>query len=129
MAPWGEEGAAAKALQQACPDAAREGWRRLAGAVRARIDPTLAPIHRDWARLWDAQIESAFEFRAIVVPQRELREERLARLVGGSRVSSAWSEAHKIRELGEAIPPDHHPGYAQDNAGRWQAQMEISAAC
>ena len=127
VAPWGEDGATAKALQQACLDEAREGWRRLAGAVRARIDPTLAPIHRDWACLWEAQIESAFEFRAVVAPQREWREERLARLVGESRFSSAWPEAQKVRELGEAIPPGHRPGYAQDNAGRWQAQMEISA--
>ena len=127
VAPWGEEGATAKALQKACLDAARKGWRRLASGVRSGIDPKLAAIHRDWARLWDGQIESVFEFRAVVAPERQLREERLARLVGESRFSSAWPEAYKIREIGEAIPPDHRPGYTQDNAGRWQAQMEISA--
>ena len=127
VVPWGEDGATAKALRLACLDAARDGWRRLTNAVRTTIDPKLAPVHRDWARLWDAQIDSALEFRVVVAPERELREERLARLVGEPFFSSAWPEAQKVREIGEAIPSDHRPGYGQDNAGRWQAQMEVSA--
>ena len=127
VVPWGEDGATAKALRLACLDAAQEGWRRLADAVRTGIDPKLAPIHRDWAPLWDGQIESAFEFRAAVTPENELCDGRLAWLVGEPSFASAWPEARKVRALDEAIPPEDRPGYAQDNAGRWQARMEISA--
>ena len=127
LVPWGEDGVAAKALRQACLEAAHGGWRRLADAVRTRIDPGFASHYRDWARLWDAQIESAFEFRAAVAPERELCDDRLAQLVGESSFAAAWPEAQKVRVLDKAIPCEHRPSYDQDNAGRWQAQMEISA--
>ena len=127
LVPWGEDGVAAKALRQACLEAAHGGWRRLADAVRARIDPRFASHYRDWARLWDGQIESAFEFRAAVAPERELCDDGLAQLVGKSSFAAAWPEAQKVRALDKAIPCEHRPSYDQHNAGRWQAQMEISA--
>lgn len=127
LVPWGEDGVAAKALRQACLEAAHGGWRRLADAVRTRIDPRFASHYRGWARLWDEQIESAFELRAAVAPERELCDDRLAQLVGGSSFAAAWPEAQKVRALDKAIPCEHRPSYDQDNAGRWQAQMEISA--
>ena len=127
VVPWGEDGSAARALRQACLDAVHGGWRRLADSVRTRIDPKFASIHPDWARLWDSQIESALEFRAVVTPENELDDDRLAGLVGESSFASAWPEAHKVRELGEVIPHEHRPPYDQDHAGRWQARMEISA--
>ena len=127
VVPWGENGAVARALQLACVEAARDGWRRLASAVRMRIDPKLTPFHRNWDRLWNAQIENALEFRAVVAPEQELGDDQLARLVGELSFSSAWPDAHKVREIGEAIPGEHRPSYEQNNAGRWQAQMEISA--
>ncbi len=127
VVPWGEDGAAAQGLRRECLDAAQDGWRRLADAVRARIGPQFASLSRDWARLWEAQIESALEFRAVVAPERELRDDGLARLVGESSFSSAWPEARKVRKLGEAIPCEHRQNYEQDSAGRWQAQMEICA--
>lgn len=127
VVPWGEDGATTRALRQACLDAAQDGWRRLADSVRTRIDPKFAPISPDWARLWDSQIESALEFRAVVMPGSELGDGRLAGLVGESSFASAWPEAHKVRELGEVIPHEHRPAYDQNHAGRWQARMETSA--
>lgn len=127
VVPWGEDGVVAEELRRACVEAAQGGWRRLADEVLTSIDPRMARFHQNWHRLWDAQIANALEFHAAVVPERELHDDQLARLVGETHFSLAWPEAQKIRELDEAIPCDHRPSYAQNNAGRWQAQMEISA--
>ena len=127
VVPWGPDGTTASALRQACLDAAHAGWRRLAVEVRNRIDPKLAPLHQDWARLWERQIESALDFRATVMPQCELGEDRLAQLVGKTDFAAGWPEAQKVRDLALAIPPADRPPYDQNGAGRWQAHMEISA--
>ena len=127
VVPWGERGAAAAALRQACLDAALSEWRRVADAVRNSLDPQLTRLNDSWAQLWDQQIDSAFEFSAVAIPQHELSEDRLAQLVGADDFSRGWPEAQKIRDLEGAIPADHRPGYLQNSAGRWQAQMEISA--
>ena len=127
VVPWGEDGAVAKELRQACIDAAHNGWLRLAEEVRTKINRKFSTCYRNWDRLWRVQIENALEFRAAVAPERELCDERLAQLVGKANFLSAWPEAQKIRDLSEAMPVDHRPNYDQNNAGRWQAQMEISA--
>lgn len=127
VVPWGEEGVVAEEFRRACVEAAQGGWRRLADEVRTRINPRMSRFHQNWDRFWDLQIENALEFRAAVVPERELHDDQLARLTGKKNFSLAWPEAQKVRELDEAIPYDHRPSYVQNNAGRWQAQMEISA--
>ena len=125
--PWGAGGTEAEALRQACLDAAHAGWRRLAGAVREQVDPYFRPLDQHWDRLWHPQIESALDFRVAVLPARELSDDRLARLFGEKDFPSAWPEAQRIRDLAEAIPFAHRPTYDQESAGRWQAQMELSA--
>ena len=127
VVPWGEGGAAAAALREACIDAARTGWRRLADAVRDLLDPKFTRRCRDWARLWDSQIDGALDFRAAAASLDQLDDDRLARLVGAAGFASAWPDAQAIRQLETAIPDGHRPGYHQDHAGRWQAQMEMSA--
>ena len=127
VAPWGRDGAAAAALRDACVDAARAGWRRLADAVRRRLDPAFAPLSQDWARFWEPQIESTLDFRGAVAPLDALDDDRLARLVGAADFASGWPDAQKVRDLSRATPAAHRPPYGQDHAGRWQAQMEMSA--
>ena len=127
VAPWGRDGAAAAALRDACRDAARAGWRRLADAVRNRLDPAFAPLSQDWARFWEPQIESALDFRGAVVPLGALDDDGLARLVGAADFASGWPDTQKVRDLSRAMPAAHRPPYDQDHAGRWQAQMEMSA--
>lgn len=127
VVPWGEDGVVAEELRRTCVEAALGGWRRLANEVRTRIDRQMARFHQNWHRFWAVQIENALEFHAAVVPERELHDGQLARLTGKKNFSLAWPEAQKVRELDEVIPYDHRPGYVQNNAGRWQAQMEISA--
>ncbi len=127
VAPWGRDGAEAAALRDACVDAARAGWRRLADAVRHRLDPAFAPLSQDWARFWEPQIDSALDFRGAVAPLDALDDDRLARLVGAADFASGWPDAQKVRDLSRAMPAAHRPPYGQDHAGRWQAQMEMSA--
>ncbi len=135
LVPWGPKGAAADALRRTCLHAARAGWRQAAAAVRSGLDPAFVPLHRDWARRWERQIESALEVRAAVAPMGapggrpagEPSDDRIARLVGVSDFASAWPEAQRVRELALAIPPAHRPNYDQQNAGRWQVRMEMSA--
>ena len=127
VVPWGASGAQAEAMRCACLDAARAGWRRLATAVRERLDPQFAPLDDGWSRLWDRQIESAFDFRVTVVSQRDLDDKRMAHLVGAKDFAAAWPAAAAVRGLAKAIPRDQQPGYDQENAGRWQAQMALSA--
>ena len=127
VVPWGADGSEALVLRQACLDSACSGWSRLALAVRNKLLPQFASFHRDWARLWDSQVQDSLEFRAAVTPARELSDDRLAALVGTKDFSSTWHDAQKVRNLATAIPCDHRPQYDQDTAGRWQAQMEMSA--
>lgn len=127
VVPWGDGGTAATALREACVDAARTGWRRLADAVRDVLDLKFASHCQDWARLWDSQIDSALDFRAAAAPLDQLDDDRLARLVGATGFASTWPDAQAIRRLETVIPSGHRTGYRQDYAGRWQAQMEMSA--
>ena len=127
VVPWGRNGEQANALREACLSAARDGWRRVATAVRTNIDSRLARIQPEWDRLWSQQIESALDFRVAVVPDRDLSDERLARLFGCGDFSSAWPQAQRVRDLATVIPPEHRPGYDQDHAGRWQAQTEFAS--
>ena len=127
VVPLGSEGVDAEALRQACLDAARAGWRRLAKSVRRKVDQRLASIHKDWAWLWDRQIESALDIAAAVAPMGDLSDNRIARLVGAPDFASGWRDAGKVRALALAIPLAHRPNYDQQSAGRWQAQMDMSA--
>ena len=127
VVPWGRDGGEAAALREACIGAARAGWRRLADAVRGRLDPTFSSLFRDWARFWEPQIEGALDFRGAVAPLDALDDDRLARLVGAADFASGWPGAQKVRDLSRAMPAAHRPPYGQDHAGRWQAQMEMSA--
>ena len=63
LAPWGQDGDQAQSLVEACAEAVRAAWQRLANEVRNCLNPTLSGIEPDWARRWQAQVESFFEVR------------------------------------------------------------------
>jgi len=127
LVPWGKEGENAEKLRQACLGAVREGWCRLSSSVREKLESSLATVDRDWATLWDDQIETAFEFRAVAMPERAMGDDELARLVGQRDFASAWPYAEAVRGLARALPASDRPRYGWESAGRWQAQMEVSA--
>ena len=125
--PRGPDGKTADQLARQCEEAVREGWRGLAETVRAKLEPTFGELCGDWDRLWCKQIDDFFDIRTSVVPERLLDDNGIARLIGGRCFDEVWPDATAIRSLSTRIPPGDRPGYAQDTAGRWQAQMDYSA--
>lgn len=117
-----------ESLADACTEQVYGAWRDLAGDVCARLDSYLVELDRDWAVRWQAQVEHFFEVKTAVLPECEVRDEMLASLVGGKDAfGEIWSDSAKVRGLADAIPPSERPGYDQQSAGRWQAQLELSA--
>ncbi len=130
VVPWGRNGSTAVELRRACLESARSAWRDLAQAVRSLVGRQFEALDPDWDRDWERQIENAFEFHVTAVCERDLDEDRLAGLAGASNFGdprNCWPDAAAIRRLGEAIPENQRPGYKQNHAGRWQAQMDYSA--
>lgn len=127
VVPWGTNGNTSAALRQACLDSVRSAWRQVADDVRERLDPQLRPLDPKWDQAWDRQIDNALEFHVTAVPSGQLDESRLATLVGAEDFGDGWPDAAALRGLGEALPEAHRPPYPQNHAGRWQAQMELSA--
>ena len=128
LVPWGPDGAAARTLADDCTEAVHTAWRRLADDVRGCLNPKLSALDPDWAHRWQAQIESFFEVRTATLPERDLNDHTLAKLIGGTdSFEDVWPEAAKVRGLSDAIPQDERPSYDQHSAGRWQAQLEASA--
>ena len=128
LAPWGQDGDQAKSLVDACAEAVRAAWYRLANEVRNCLNPTLSGIEPDWARRWQAQVESFFEVRTATLPERDMNDKTLAHLIGNTAsFEEVWCDAAKVRSLADAIPPNERPGYDQHLTGRWQAQLEASA--
>lgn len=129
VAPWGANGDYAEKLRRACIEAAQKGWRALAHEVRERLAAKCSSLTPDWDQLWDKQIENALDFQATVLPEREIRDDNeLANyLCGEQNFNNVWRNAGHVRSLADAIPADQRPRYLQNNTGRWQALMEMSA--
>jgi len=128
IVPWGEEGATARDVAKRCEKAVQDKWRELAEAVRAALDVKLSALSASWAERWQEQVESFFEIRTAVLPERECSDETIAELLAGSKdFAAAQPNAAKVRKLAEALPRDHRPAYDQNSSGRWQAQVELSA--
>jgi CRISPR-associated protein Cmr2 len=127
LAPWGPDGIQAQSLADACCKAVNQAWYRLADDVQGCLD-ILSGIDRDWAHRWQAQVNSFFEVRTSVLSERDMNDETLARLIGSKDAfNDVWCDSAKVRGLADAIPQNERPGYNQQSAGRWQAQLELSA--
>ncbi len=128
LVPWGPDGVLGKAMANACDGSVRAAWSGLAEDVRRCLNPILSGIDPDWSCRWHEQVDSFFEVRTAVMPMRDLKDETLARLIGGrDSFSKVWKDADKVRGLNDAIPPSDRYGFDQRSAGRWQAQLEASA--
>ncbi|MFZ5588002.1 MAG: type III-B CRISPR-associated protein Cas10/Cmr2 [Thermodesulfobacteriota bacterium] len=128
LVPWGKDGGQALDLAQRCEDKAREGWRRLADRVREKVDASPRRLCQDWDRRWDEQIGSFFEFRTAVWPWGAANEQEMAALMAGNgkTITDAFPDAGKVRSLADTIPRSDRPGYQQDQAGLWQARVELA---
>lgn len=128
--PWDPDTAEEETLARACAARARSGWKRLTEAVRGRLASVLQKEgleHDGWDKRWGQQTEDFFEIHTAVLPLRECGDEALAALNGGERFRDSFPDLDAVRRLGEAIPDPERPRYRQDSAGRWQAQVELSA--
>jgi CRISPR-associated protein Cmr2 len=126
LVPAGPDASDALALARRCEDAAQDAWRELAEKVRQRVDRSVSDFG-GWDRLWPTQIDEFWEIRSAVLPYRAIPDDRLAAFSGADSFGEAWPEAQRIRVLGQLIPENERPGYAQDSAGRWQATVDLAA--
>lgn len=129
LAPWGKDGQAAYELADRCRQACAAAWRELAASVRARLKEQLDAQWPDWDARWDAQINDYFSATTAVLPLSGAGDEldrQLADLLTDQRTfAEAFPEAEKIRALARSIPESDRPGYAQEQAGQWQYQIEL----
>lgn len=127
LVPWGPHGADACTLAFRCEESVRDAWTGLAESVRNCLDPEMEPLCTDWDRLWESQIEDFFDIRTSAIPDSDLNDETLARLVGGGKFNEVWPEAAAIRSLADRVTPERDSSPSGNAAGRWQACMEYSA--
>lgn len=136
VVPWGLDGAESHALAQRCQEAVRPAWCGLAGKVRSAIEQKLgsaAAGFPGWDHLWDQQIQGFFSVTTAVLPLASCGDEQMGHLLGGDSFEAVFPESAAVRKLAEAIPEQDRPGYDQGKAydqataGRWQAQLEVSA--
>lgn len=88
--------AGAPQLAEACKQAFNEAWHKLHSAVRESLEKAIgghAPCRGDWddsvRRFWDAQVESFFDVRAVVLPFAECPDAVVAGLLGSEPVTEA----------------------------------------
>lgn len=130
VVPWEPDAPQGQSIADLCENRVRAKWRELANAVREGFEeklPERGVACDGWAKRWDSQIEDYFEIRTSVLPLRECGDEALARLAGYANFEQAFPNLAEVRRLADAIPEADRPRYAQDNAGRWQEQVDLSA--
>ncbi|WP_424831270.1 type III-B CRISPR-associated protein Cas10/Cmr2 [Ruegeria sp.] len=127
LVPYGNDGAIAKAFADCCKQSAQKEWLELSESVRTMLADKANAEFADWDRRWEQQVEAVFDFHTTVVPERDLDERAMANLLGSESFENVWPEAAKVRSLADAIPGSARPGYDQKSAGRWQAQLDLSA--
>jgi CRISPR-associated protein Cmr2 len=113
-------------LARRCAAAANTSWSTLAEAVRGRLDRDI-PEFAGWDALWRRQIDDYWDIRCAVLPFRAISDNELAGLCGARSFAEAWPDAGRVRGLAARIPPAERPGYDQQNAGRWQATVDLAA--
>ena len=126
LVPYGRDGETGRQMGERCKQAARDAWVRLAENVRRFLDEELGKEFPDWDERWSEQIATLPEISWIVVPERTLSDAECASLVG-KNFDAAWPDSAAIRAMAQALSAQDRPGCAQDQAGRWQAQIETVA--
>ncbi|WP_287788059.1 type III-B CRISPR-associated protein Cas10/Cmr2 [Acidiphilium sp.] len=124
LVPYGHEGRkSGHELAQRCEHAVRAAWQEGAENIRKRLAEALGARFAGWDSRWDEQIRTLPEISWVVVPERDLADQKCADLAGAN-FEQAWPDSAAIRALADAVPPSDRPGYRQAQAGRWQAQIE-----
>jgi CRISPR-associated protein Cmr2 len=127
VVPWGPNGSVGRALAKRCEDSARDKWKDLTEAVRAELRKQVSTEFPLWDALWSDQVEHYFDIRTALLPERDCGDREIASLLSRADFASAQPNAAKVRGLADALPEQHRPSYDQKSAGRWQAQVQLSA--
>ena len=128
LVPWGIEGNIAKRMAKACQQSIRKGWHQITTDVHRHVDRELSSIYADWDHRWQDQVDSFFEITTSLLPERPLNDDMLASLVGRARqFGDVWRDAEQVRAMDRVIPMEERYRFDQRGAGRWQAQLELSA--
>jgi len=121
--------AEAPAIAESVREAARSAWLELAAAVRSWLDQRWAASYPDWARLWDAQVESFFDVRTTVLRESECSDSAFNEVFKGNQeLTEVSASVRKVRKLATDIPENHRYKYGHENTGRWQMALSLSAA-
>jgi CRISPR-associated protein Cmr2 len=91
--------------------AAHAKWLEIAGAVRSRLKPRLDRNWPHWDRLWEDQIGSYFDFRAVAFRMKDANHEELL----GRDIVDRFTPIKALGDYGDSQP------------GTWQNSVEISA--
>ena len=127
LVPYGPDGETASAFAKDCEIHIRAGWKKLSDSIRDLLDDEFATLFPNWSQNWDTQVKSFFDISTSICPARQLNDSEMANLIGGTRdFSEVWRDAHRIRQMLKPMPPSDIPKYSQDQAGAWQAQLEVS---
>ncbi len=118
-----------KALADRCESSALEAWLSLAREVKREIGGKLDGIAHaaDWDARWSEQIESFFSVRTSLLHIPRMDDALMAELLGEKSFDDAFPDAAQARRLVGLMPTADRPGYLNEDQGRWQAQLEISA--
>jgi CRISPR-associated protein Cmr2 len=130
IVPAGVDGEEAEGLARKCADSARTAWQTIGKTVRERLNRELGEFQETWpkwADRWDRQVDDFFDFRTSILPRQECGDEVLTQLAGKDCFDDAFPEPAAIRRLATLMPEKERPRYDQATAGRWQAQVELSA--
>ncbi len=130
IVPRESNGTDAQRLAKQCEQAVRDKWSKIADDVRTEIDRIVAGRgegFRDWARLWDEQIQGFFSVTTTVLPLAQCQDEQIGSLFGAEDFNAAFPASAAVRALADVIPTEERPGYDQASAGRWQSLLEFSA--
>ncbi|MGH7856949.1 MAG: type III-B CRISPR-associated protein Cas10/Cmr2, partial [Candidatus Binatia bacterium] len=108
-------------LAEKCETAVRQAWLQIASDVRNRLHDRLGAFD-SWDARWSEQIKTFWEIRTSLLPRKKLDDELRSDLLGGLP-----EKADQVRRLAEAIPENHRYSFEQKHAGRWAADVALSA--
>ncbi len=131
----------AETLAQECEAACRGVWQKTAGEVYEKLGELIGvrlgehkPLWDSQRSLWDAQVESFFDIRTVVLPWRDCPPAVLAQLLGhpckeGGDSDKLWSDRTDLlaRVLAAQKAVRHVPNYRPpaDAEGRYSGKCSL----
>ena len=113
-----------------CVDSARNAWREIAADVRQLLHAKISSDYPGWDRLWEAQIDSYFDFRIATCPVPSNDDSLLESLLGdGVKRLTDWQclfeLSGRVMQARRAanLPTDYTP--APDESGHFPSKCSL----